>query len=81
MKLKIQQFIENKLLDAQYKFDDSVGQWAGWIEGFAGIYSQGDSIEAVRQELAEMLEEYILANVQEKKKVKGLNIKLLPSYA
>ena len=81
MKFKIQQFVENKLLNAEYEFDRSVGQWAGWIKGFSGVYSQGNSIELVRQELAEMLEEYILVSLQENRKVRGLNIKLPQNYA
>lgn len=80
MKFKIQQFIENKLLDAKYEFDETVNQWAGWIEGFPGIYSQGDNIELVRQELAEMMEEYIFVSLQEKREIEGLNIKFIQNY-
>ena len=81
MTFKIQQFIENKLLNAEYEFDKSVGQWAGWIKGLPGVYAQCDSVELARRELAETLEEYILASLQEKKKIKGFNIKLLQNYA
>lgn len=81
MTFKIQQFVEDKLLNAEYEFDKSVGQWAGWIKGFPGVYAQGNSIELARRELAEVLEEYVLVSLQEKKKVKGFNIKLLQNYA
>ena len=80
MKFKIQQFIESKLLDAKYEFDETVNQWTGWIEGFPGVYSQGDNIELVRRELAEIMEEYIFVSLQEKRKIKGLNIKFIQNY-
>jgi len=81
MKVKIQQFVEDKLEHAEYAFDEGVKQWAGWIKGFPGVYSQGKSIEGVRRELAEMMEEYILTTLQKKKKIKGLNIKPILHYA
>lgn len=81
MKLRIQQFIEDKLSNAEYKLDDSVGEWCGWIKGFPGIYAQGKSIEVVRQELAEMTEEYILLNIFERRKVKGLKFEHELQYA
>jgi predicted RNase H-like HicB family nuclease len=35
-----------------------VGEWCGWINGLPGVYAQGESVEIVRQELAEMVEEH-----------------------
>ena len=72
MKLRLQRFIENKLSKAHYEFDESVGQWAGWIDSVSGVYAQGGSIESVRNELAEILEERVLMSMWEQKKVKGL---------
>ena len=74
MKLKLQQFIEKKLSKANYEFDKSVNQWAGWIDGVAGVYAQGKSIESVRNELAEILEERVLMSIWEQKKVAGLSL-------
>ena len=71
MSTRLQQFIESKLLAAQYEYDPSVKQWVGWVRGFPGIYSQAGTVEAARQELAEMIEEYILSSLREKKRVKG----------
>lgn len=61
---------------AEYKFDESVNEWAGWINGAPGIYAQGKHIESVRRELAEMLEEYLFASVLEGQRVKGFDIKI-----
>lgn len=78
---KLQKFIESKLLSAQYEYDPSVKQWVGWLRGFPGVYGQGDSVEAVRQELAEMLEEYTITSLQENKKVKGFSFTPIIHYA
>ena len=72
--LKMQKFVEDKLSNAEYRLDDSVKEWCGWIKGFPGVYAQGDSVESVRQDLAEMLEEYVFVSLLKDKKVKGLNI-------
>ena len=52
---RLQKFIENQLLLAQYEYDESVRRWIGWIPRFRGVYSQGRTIEIVRNELAEIL--------------------------
>lgn len=75
MELKTQQFIEKALSRAEYKFDESVNQWAGWVKGFPGIYAQGKNIENVRQIIAEMLEEYLFASFQKQRKIPGFNLK------
>jgi len=71
MKLQVQDFVEKHLSRAHYEFDDSVKSFAAWIEGFPGVYAQGKTIEEARGELGEILEEYLLVSIQEKRKVKG----------
>ena len=80
MVLRTQQFIERMLIKAEYRFDESVKEWAGWIKGMPGIYVQAKDLESARNQLAEVLEEYLFASFQEKKKVKGFDIKI-HSYA
>lgn len=79
MVLKTQQFVGKMLEKAEYKFDEGVKEWAGWVRDFPGVYSQRPNIENVRQELAEMLEEYLFISIQEKKKLQGFVFKI-PSY-
>jgi predicted RNase H-like HicB family nuclease len=74
MKLQVQNFIETQLARAEYKQDESVNSWVGWIKGLPGIYAQGDTLEDVRNELAEVLEEYLLMSLRENKSVKGFKI-------
>lgn len=77
MTLRTQQFVEKMLSHAEYEFDGSVKEWAGWIKGFPGIYAQAKDVETLRQELAEMLEEYLFLSFQQKKSVKGFDMKIL----
>lgn len=77
MTLRTQQFVEKMLTRAEYEFDDSVKEWAGWIKGFPGIYAQARNIETLRRELAEMIEEYLFLSFQQKKPVKGFDIRIL----
>lgn len=76
MVIRLQKFVEDQLKTAQYEHDTSVDSWAGWLPKFKGVYAQGNSIEEVRVELAEILEEHVLLSVRNKKPVKGFSLKL-----
>ena len=67
----MQEFVEKIIARAHYEYDDSIERWAGWIEGFPGVYAQGKRVEEVRQELALTLEEYLLLSIRERKKIPG----------
>ena len=71
MELALSKYIEKLLSRARYEYDDSVKQWAAWIEGLPGVYAQGQEVEETRQELASTLEEYILISISERKKIPG----------
>lgn len=73
MNLLLGQFIEKALSGAKYEYDNSVKQWAAWIDGFPGVYAQGKKIEGVRQELVLTLEEYVLVSLREGKQVPGFS--------
>ncbi|OGF63464.1 hypothetical protein A2926_00885 [Candidatus Giovannonibacteria bacterium RIFCSPLOWO2_01_FULL_44_40] len=77
MTLRTQQFIEKMLGQAEYKLDDSIGEWIGWVDGFPGVYAQGEDVETVRQQLAEVLEEYLFLSFQKKQEVPGFELKIL----
>ena len=71
MRLILSEYIEKLLAGAKYEYDDSVRQWAAWIEGFPGVYAQGKRVEDVRQELVSALEEHILLSIREGKRIPG----------
>jgi predicted RNase H-like HicB family nuclease len=75
MKTSVQEYIEKMLERANYEYDKSVGMWVGSVVGVQGIYAQGASVEEVRQELSEMLEENLLLDIQDRKKISGFSLK------
>ena len=77
MKTSVQTYIEKTLERAQYEYDKSIRMWVGSIVGVRGIYAQGESVEEVRQELSEILEENLLLAIQDKKKISGFSLKVV----
>lgn len=74
MKTSVQEYIEKMLQRANYEYDESVKMWAGSVTGVPGVYAQGASVEAVRQELSEVLEENLLLSIRDKKKIVGFRL-------
>ncbi len=77
MKTSVQEYIEKMLEQAHYEYDESVKMWVGSIRNVRGIYTQGDSVEEVRQELSEMLEENLLLAIRDKKKISGFRLEVV----
>ena len=74
MELALSKYIEKLLSCAKYEYDDSVKQWAAWIDGLPGVYAQGQKVEEARQELASTLEEHILISISERKLIPGFEL-------
>ena len=75
MKTSVQTYIEKMLKRANYEYDKSTEMWVGSIAGVHGMYAQGISVEEVRKELSEILEENLLLAIQDKKKISGFSLK------
>ena len=73
---RLQKFIENQLLLAEYEYGQSVKQWVGRLPRFRGVYSQGKNIEVIRNELAEILEEQIFLSVKDRKPIRGFPLRV-----
>lgn len=71
MELFLTKFIEKALEKATYEYDESVKQWAAWIEDIPGVYAQESTVEAARKELASVLEDYVLISLSEGKRIPG----------
>jgi len=56
-------YINAAMRQAKYEILSDDGTFYGAIPTFNGIYANADSLEACRQELAEVLEEWILFRV------------------
>ena len=74
MKTSVQEYIEKMLQQANYEYDESVNMWVASVRGVRGVYAQGASVEEVRQELSEILEENLLLAIRDKKKVTGFSL-------
>lgn len=58
-------YIRGALRHARYEILPDDGSFYGSIPGFAGVYANADSLEACQDELAEVLEDWILLSVSE----------------
>lgn len=72
MELMFSKQINKMLAAAEYEYDGLVKQWAAWIKGVPGVYAQGPTVESARDELASVLEDYLLSSLQEGKRIPGL---------
>ena len=77
MKLYITQYIENLLRRAEYEYDEATKSWCASIDDLPGAYAQADTVEKAREQLAEVIEDYILISLQEKHPLPGF--KKLPA--
>ena len=56
-------YIKAALHQAKYKILSDDGTFYGEIPGFQGVWANTDTLEACREELAEVLEEWIFLRV------------------
>lgn len=77
MKSYIISYIENFLRRAEYEYDKETKSWCASVKDLPGVYAQADSVEEVREQLAEVIEDYILVSLQEKHPLPGF--KKLPT--
>jgi len=60
----ISEYVSRALKKARYKKIKD-GSWFGSIKGFRGVWANGSSIENCRQELIEVLEEWLLLKIRD----------------
>ena len=71
-------YIQKALEKAQYKKLDK-GTWFAEIPGFEGVWANADNVEKCRQELMEVLEEWLLLKIRDQDpipKIEGIDIKI-----
>jgi len=59
----ILEYIQTALKKAEYKQLDD-GTWFAEIFGFNGVWANSDTVENCRQELSEVLEEWLLLKIK-----------------
>lgn len=65
MKLYITKYIENLLRKAEYEYDKETKSWCASVDDLPGAYAQADTVEEAREQLAKVIEDYILISLQE----------------
>ena len=70
----LNEFIIKKLKNAKYKILED-GSYFGEIPGLSGIWANANDLEKCRQELKEVLEDWLLLKVRDRQPVPGFKIK------
>ncbi len=76
--MKLSKYCSVALQSAQYKKLDD-GTWFAEINGFEGVWGNGLTIEESRQDLLEVLEEWLMIKIQDGDQIPvidGLEIKV-----
>ena len=71
----LNEFIIKKLKNAKYKILED-GSYFGEIPGLSGIWANANNLEKCRQELKEVLEDWLLLKVRDRQPVPGFKIKI-----
>ena len=71
----LNEFITKKLKNAKYKILED-GSYFGEIPGLSGIWANANDLEKCRQELKEVLEDWLLLKVRDRQPVPGFKIKI-----
>ena len=79
MKLFIISYIENLIKKADYEYDEETKSWCASIDELPGAYAQADTVEKARQQLAEVIEDYIIVSLKENQKLPNFNIRIKKS--
>ncbi len=69
MKLFINSYIEKLLKRANYEYDEKTKSWCASVDKLPGAYAQADTVEEVRDQLTEVIEDYILVSIAERQKL------------
>jgi predicted RNase H-like HicB family nuclease len=72
------EYIQKALEKAQYKVLDD-GTWFAEIPGFEGVWANANTVEACRNELQEVLEEWLVLKIRDRDpipEIEGVEIKV-----
>jgi len=71
LNLFINNYIEKMLKKVKYQYDENTKSWCAILEELPGVYAQADTVEAVRQQVAEVIEDYIIVSLQKNQELKS----------
>ncbi len=82
MRLFIDSYIEKFLKKASYEYDRQTKSWCASVDDLPGAYAQADTKKEVREDLAEVIEDYILVSLYQKQELPHFkNFAQKPEYA
>ena len=76
LNLFINNYIEKMLNKVKYEYDEKTKSWCAILKELPGVYAQADTIEEARQQIAEVIEDYIIVNLQRNHKLPAFNKKV-----
>lgn len=69
----LREYVRGAMHRAHYEILEGNGTYYGEIPGFEGVYANADSLESCREELEEVLEEWLLFRVSRSLEVPEVN--------
>lgn len=63
MKLFLNSYVEEVLKKARYEYCEETKSWCAISDILPGAYAQADTLEEARNQLAEVIEEYVLVSL------------------
>ncbi|MFH1412916.1 MAG: type II toxin-antitoxin system HicB family antitoxin [bacterium] len=64
LNLFINNYVEKMLKKVRYEFDKETKSWCAILKELPGVYAQADTVEEVRQQAAEVIEDYVIVSLQ-----------------
>ena len=62
------QYIQKALTKAQYKLLDD-GTWFAEVPGFEGVWANATTVEGCRQDLMEVMEEWLILKISDRDRI------------
>lgn len=69
MRLFVNSYIEKLLKKATYEYDRQTKSWCASVDDLPGAYAQADTKKEVKDQLAEVIEDYILVSLYERREL------------
>jgi predicted RNase H-like HicB family nuclease len=70
----LSRFIEKQLKKARYKLLKD-GPYFGEVPGLRGVWAEANTLEECREELREVLEDWVFLKVRDRERITGFEIK------
>ncbi|MFH1890745.1 MAG: type II toxin-antitoxin system HicB family antitoxin [Candidatus Kuenenbacteria bacterium] len=73
LNLFLNNYIEKMLGKAKYTYDEQTKSWCVVLNDLPGAYAQADSVEKARQQMAEVIEDYVIINLRQNNRLPFFN--------